>query len=289
MTFIDKTASLLPQVLSVIRDKATEYPGTGLYNELPEIAGTYLCRRCGLALFRGENQFHSGCGWPAFDNSIGDAVLQKPDADGRRTEILCSRCNGHLGHVFVGEHFTPENLRHCVNSVALDFVANEQVLDTEEAIVAGGCFWGVEHYLSLLAGVLKVESGYTGGHVTNPGYDQICQGNTGHYEAVRVLYDKHQTDYQSIIRRFFEIHDPEQVNGQGPDLGPQYKSAIFCYNNDQRTQAQSLIELLQQRGYHVATRLLAAQVFWPAESYHQSYYRKNGSLPYCHRPVSRFA
>lgn len=287
-TYLDKTASLTPLARRVICDKATEYPGSGHYQAIAQ-QGTYLCRRCGLALFRGSSQFQSGCGWPSFDENIVQAVVQEVDADGRRTEILCERCRAHLGHVFVGEQLTHNNVRHCVNSVAIDFVGDDQVMDTEEAIVAGGCFWGVEHFLGMMPGVLKVESGYTGGHVAEPTYEQICRGDTGHYEAVRVVFDRQQSDYQAVIRRFFEIHDPTQRSGQGPDIGHQYQSAIFCYNDGQKAVAQDLMQLLQKKGYPVATKLLDAQPFWPAEEYHQNYYDKHNKQPYCHRPVDRFA
>jgi peptide methionine sulfoxide reductase msrA/msrB len=285
--YLDKTASLSPAAQRIICHKATEYPHTGAYNTVMT-HGTYLCRRCGLALFRGNSQFSSGCGWPSFDDDILNTVKQIPDPDGRRTEILCSRCDAHLGHVFTGESFTHKNLRHCVNSASLDFVANDKVLDTEEAIVAGGCFWGVEHFLKQIPGVLAVESGYTGGHTLDPSYNQICHGNTGHYEAVRVLYDPAQTDYHQVLKRFFEIHDPTQKTGQGPDLGQQYQSAVFYFNAEQQQVAASLIQQLKKRGYQVATRLLEAQPFWPAEEYHQDYYAKHRNAPYCHRPENRF-
>ena len=247
-----------------------------------------MCRRCGLALFRGNSQFSSGCGWPSFDDDITDAVQQEPDRDGQRTEILCARCGAHLGHVFTGEWFTHKNLRHCVNSASLDFVTDSQILDSEEAIVAGGCFWGVEHFLRQIPGVLRVESGYTGGHTLDPNYDQICSGKTGHYEAVRVLYDRAKTDYHHVLKRFFEIHDPTQSTGQGPDLGQQYQSAVFYFNQEQQQEAESLIQVLRKRGYQVVTRLIEAQVFWPAEDYHQEYYLKHRKTPYCHQPINRF-
>lgn len=146
----------------------------------------------------------------------------------------------------------------------------------------------MDHFLKLLPGVLKVEVGYTGGHVANPGYEQVCHGNTGHYEAARVIYDRNQIDYYSVIKRFFEIHDPTQRSGQGPDIGPQYQSAVFYYDDEQLETVQKLIQLLQARGYQIATKVLEAQVFWPAEDYHQDYYQKHHKAPYCHRPVSRF-
>lgn len=286
--YLDKTASLTPAVKRIICNKATEYPNTGEYTDHLVKSGTYLCRRCGLALFRAQSQFHSGCGWPSFDDDVVQAVKQIPDKDGQRTEILCARCDGHLGHVFIGEYFTHKNLRHCVNSASLDFVADDQVLDTEEAIVAGGCFWGVDHFLRLVPGVLKVEVGYSGGSVLNPSYEQVCRGDTGHYEVARVVYDVAKTDYHTVLKRFFEIHDPTQRTGQGPDIGSQYKSAVFYYNEEQQKEAQGLIKLLQERGYNVATRLLEVQAFWPAEGYHQDYYAKHSKAPYCHRPEPRF-
>lgn len=210
--YLDKTASLTPLAKRVICDKATEYPHTGSYN-LVMTTGTYLCRRCGLALFRGESQFSSGCGWPSFDDNIVQAVKQIPDRDGRRMEILCSRCEAHLGHVFTGEYFTQKNLRHCVNSASIDFVADNQVLDTEEAILAGGCFWGVDHFLKQISGVLRVEVGYTGGVTAEPSYEQVCQGNTGHYEAVRVIFDKAKTDYHHVLKRFLKF----MIRHKNPD------------------------------------------------------------------------
>ena len=284
---LDKTASLTPAATRIICHKATEYPHTGIYNAVVN-EGSYLCRRCGLALFRADSQFSSGCGWPSFDAEIPQTVKHYPDADGSRVEILCGRCDGHLGHIFTGEHHTAKNRRYCVNSASIDFVADTQVVDTEEAILAGGCFWGVDYFLRRIPGVLKVEAGYTGGMVSEPTYNQICQGETGHYEAVRVVYDINKTDYQTALKHFFEIHDPTQRTGQGPDIGQQYKSAIFTYNQTQIDIAKSLIRQLTQKGYQVVTKLLDAQPFWPAEDYHQDYYAKHSKVPYCHRHEQRF-
>src|ERR1700722_11138442 len=124
-----KTSGLPPFILKIICDKSTEYPFSGEYNET-DTAGSYLCRQCGLALFRSQTKFHSGCGWPSFDEEIAGTVKRIADADGQRTEIVCARCEGHLGHVFEGEHFTAKNTRHCVNSASLDFVESYTVTDT---------------------------------------------------------------------------------------------------------------------------------------------------------------
>ena len=276
-----KSQSLPDIVLHVVRDKSTEYPFTGGYNDHDQ-PGTYLCRQCGLALFRAQTKFHSGCGWPSFDNDIAGAVARHPDADGHRTEIVCSRCHAHLGHVFTGEGFTVNNIRHCVNSVSLDFVNDLIVQDTEEAIVAGGCFWGVEYFLKQLPGVIKTEAGYTGGHKDNPTYNEVCAGNTGHLEAVRIVFDLTKTSYEKVLQHFFEIHNPTQGDGQGYDRGEQYLSAVFCYDDVQRKIVLSLIKQLEQQGYKVATRILPVSPFWPAEAYHQNYYEKERKKPYCH-------
>jgi peptide methionine sulfoxide reductase msrA/msrB len=276
-----KTHSLLPEVIHIIRDKATEYPFTGEYDK-NEKAGTYLCRQCGLALFRSQQKFHSGCGWPSFDEEIKGAVAQHLDADGIRSEIVCARCHGHLGHVFHGEGMTAKNTRHCVNSASLDFVSDMTVLDTEEAIFAAGCFWGVEYLFKKLPGVLKTQVGYSGGHKDHPTYKEICQGNTGHLEVIRVVYDIKKLNYSDVVKYFFEIHDSTQTNGQGPDLGEQYMSAIFYYNDQQKQAAQEIIQILKTKNIPAATRLLPVFTFWPAETYHQDYYAKEHKAPYCH-------
>ena len=286
-SFFDKTESLTPAARGILCDKDTERAHAGIYCDVT-VLGTYLCRRCGKALFRANNQFSSRCGWPSFDDELAHTVKQCEDADGRRTEILCARCDGHLGHIFLGEGYTQKNRRYCVNSASIDFVADSAVLDTEEVIVAGGCFWGVDYHLRRVPGVLKVEVGYTGGHVVNPLYQQVCEGDTGHFEAVRVVYDVAKTSSEDVLRWFFEIHDPCDQQGQGPDRGEQYRSAVFYYNTLQREQAEALMRELKATGFDVATRLLPVQIFWPADEAHQNYYDKHSKQPYCHHVVHRF-
>lgn len=282
-----KTASLTDVERAVIIDKATERPFSGKYDDFGD-KGTYLCRQCGLALYRSNTKFHSGCGWASFDDQIPGAVKQEPDTDGRRIEILCTRCNAHLGHVFAGERFTQKNLRHCVNSLSLDFVPDLEVKDTEEAIFAAGCFWGVEHLFKKLPGVVLTEVGYSGGRIERPTYEDVCSRDTGHYEVIRVIYDTSKINFEKVAKYFFEIHDPTQKNGQGPDIGEQYLSVAFYYDAEQKKVLEALITELKAKKYDVVTKVLPVSVFWPAEKYHQDYYKKTGSQPYCHHYQKRF-
>lgn len=276
------------QEAAVINNKGTERPFTGKFNE-HSAQGTYICKKCGAALYHSTHKFKSDCGWPSFDGEIKGAVDRHPDPDGIRTEITCSSCGGHLGHVFIGERLTPNNLRHCVNSVSLDFVpARLEPGRYGTAIFAGGCFWGVEYFLQKAPGVITVSSGYTGGHVRNPSYREVCTGNTGHAEAVRIIYDPRKTTYESLLKLFMEIHDPTQVNRQGPDIGEQYRSEIFYLNNEQKKTAEKIFGLLRTNGFKVATGLTAASEFFDAEEYHQDYYFNNGKVPYCHGYTKRF-
>ena len=156
------------------------------------------------------------------------------------------------------------------------------------AYFAGGCFWGVEYFLEKLPGVVSVESGYMGGHIENPSYEQVSAHQTGHLESVRVRYDPGAIDYETIARRFYEIHDPTQANGQGPDIGPQYLSAVFVADAEERAVNERLIEQLGSRGYDVVTEIKPVTTFYDAESYHQDYYVRHEKKPYCHAPVDRF-
>lgn len=276
------------QEARVIEKKGTEAPFTGKYNNFSE-SGTYICKKCGAALYNSSFKFKSDCGWPSFDDEIKGAVNRYPDPDGVRTEIECASCGAHLGHVFTGERLTDKNIRHCVNSVSLDFVpAKLEAGRYGTAIFAGGCFWGVEYFMQKTPGVITVTSGFTGGHVKNPSYREVCTGTTGHAEAVKIIYDPRKTSYEALLKLFMEIHDPTQVGGQGPDLGDQYRSEIFYLNEEQKKTAEKNINILKAKGYKVATLLTKASEFYDAEGYHQNYYFKNGKLPYCHGYTKRF-
>ncbi|PIE51273.1 peptide-methionine (S)-S-oxide reductase [Candidatus Fermentibacteria bacterium] len=276
--------ALTPEEERVIVHRGTEAPWTGEYTETFD-SGVYTCRRCGFPLYLSETKFQAHCGWPAFDKEIEGSVERLPDPDGMRTEIRCRSCGGHLGHVFTGEGYTETNTRHCVNSISMIFVPAGRV---ETAYFAGGCFWGVEHSFQQTEGVIDASSGYMGGAAENPSYREVCTGATGHAETVRVLFDSEKISFRELAMFFFEIHDPEQVNGQGVDIGTQYRSAVFWTTEEQRQITGELTDILRENGLQVATQVEPAGVFYPAEDYHQNYFDKNGVRGFCHGRVNRF-
>ncbi|RLD66369.1 MAG: methionine sulfoxide reductase [Bacteroidetes bacterium] len=278
----------------VLINKGTETPFTGKYNNSTD-DGTYICKQCDAPLYKSNDKFDSQCGWPSFDDEIDGAITKKMDSDGRRTEILCANCGAHLGHVFIGEHYTDKNTRHCVNSISLNFqplnlqsIPKETQKKKDTAIFAGGCFWGMEYYFENKKGVISTQVGYIGGHVDNPSYEQVCMHTTGHIEALEVVFNPSEISYEDLTKLFFEIHDPTQVDRQGPDIGEQYKSAIFYRDEEQKAIAEDLITILKSKDYKVVTELILATPFWPAEDYHQKYYERNGNRPYCHFYKKRF-
>lgn len=265
----------------VILNKGTERPFSGKYYKFDK-DGTYLCKRCESPLFNSDSKFDSQCGWPSFDDAIEGAVKKIPDKDGVRTEIICANCGAHLGHIFTGEGYTPKNTRYCVNSISLDFDKENSSPKFKEAVFAAGCFWGVEYYFNKLDGVLDVQSGYSGGKLKSPTYQDVSKGSTDYAESVLVKYDPKQVSYEELVKYFFEIHDFTQINRQGPDIGEQYRSAIFYKNDGEKKTAKKVINILEQKGYDVATKLEKFDEFWKAEEYHQDYYENNRKTPYCH-------
>lgn len=294
----------------VLLNKGTEYAFTGAFHDHKE-PGTYLCKQCNLPLFRSSDKFNSGTGWPSYDDAIPGAVREILDADGYRKEIVCSNCGGHLGHVFYGEGFTSKDTRHCVNSASLNFVpvafdaaqpvapAEVQPLESyikarglekySQATFAGGCFWCTEASFEILLGVVDVVSGYSGGKEAYPSYEEVGGGSTGHAEAIAIFYDPQVIGYETLLEVFFTAHDPTQLNRQGPDVGPQYRSAIFYHDESQKVASEAAIARLNASGQYaspVVTQLAPYEQFWVAEDYHQDYYVNHPNNPYV-RQVSK--
>ena len=156
-------------------------------------------------------------------------------------------------------------------------------MTSQSAIFAAGCFWGVEYVFRRVPGVQDVEVGYTGGITPNPTYQQVCSHTTGHAEAVRVTFDPGRVSFEQLLDVFWAMHDPTQVNRQGPDVGDQYRSAVFTLSAEQQAQAEASKERAHARSSRpIATEIVQAGTFYLAEDYHQAYYEKNGHEPYCH-------
>ncbi|MFC7226502.1 peptide-methionine (S)-S-oxide reductase MsrA [Salinirubellus salinus] len=151
-----------------------------------------------------------------------------------------------------------------------------------QATVGGGCFWCIEAPMQELRGVERVVSGYAGGHVEDPTYEQVCNGTTGHAEVVQVTYDPETISYRELLEVFFALHDPTTKDRQGPDVGSQYRSAIFYHDDEQRATAEALVEELEGEAYDgIVTEIAPLETFYRAEEYHQDYYEKNPNQPYC--------
>lgn len=309
---------LSPEQFRILRTQGTEraFCGNLLDNKR---SGVYCCAGCGLPLFSSRAKFHSGTGWPSFFQAIGPGnVAERRDTSHGmvRVEILCARCDGHLGHVFP-DGPPPTRLRYCLNSESLQFTddehlaqladpatnaggsdslsgsrgpdddaggtQNSETLPLETAVLAGGCFWCTEAAFEQLAGVLDVESGYCGGTPESANYKAVCSGTTGHAEVIRIRYNPLQITFEQLLEVFLDAHDPTQKNRQGNDVGPQYRSAIFFNSSDQQVRAQRVLQAATEAGRFpkpIVTTLEPLTQFHPAEAYHQDYARNNPDQPY---------
>lgn len=282
---------LPPDLYEVARHADTERAFTGSMWK-SETKGTYYCAACGNKLFRSNQKFVSSCGWPSFfeqDNPKSIWFRADNSYGMQRVEALCNRCDSHLGHLF-DDGPEPTGKRYCMNAVSLDFVpdATDKAVQLKTIVLGGGCFWCVEAVYQNLEGVEKVVSGYAGGTVKNPSYEEVCTGKTGAAEVVEITYNPTLTNLDEIFQVFFTVHDPTTLNRQGADVGTQYRSVIFYKDDNEKKAAQSLIQTLNQENIFpskIVTTLEPLDTFWPAENYHQNYYANNADKPYCQMVV----
>src|SRR6185295_14638232 len=284
-------SGLSPEQYRVTQQGATEAPGTGEYLDNDE-PGIYVDVVSGEPLFASSAKFDSGCGWPSFSKPIEPANVSelKDRSHGMiRTEVRSAHGDSHLGHVFDDGPQELGGLRYCINSAALRFVHRDDMaaqgygayLNHERAVLAGGCFWGVQELFRRYNGVISTRVGYSGGSTPNATYR-----NHGHHaEAVEIIYDPALISYRQLLEYFFQIHDPTTVDRQGNDIGASYRSAIYYTTDEQRRVAEDTIADVDASGLwpgKVVTEVKPAGDFWEAEPEHQGYLLRNPDGYSCH-------
>ena len=279
----------------VTKEGGTEKPFDNAYWD-EHRPGIYVDANTGKPLFSSLDKYDSGTGWPSFTKPINDAEIQKvPDNSlgVARTEVRTDE--SHLGHVFPDGPQETGGLRYCMNSAALKFIPYmdlekegyadyKNLFPYETGVFAGGCFWGVEKLFEDLDGVVEAVSGYTGGDKDNPTYEDVSTGLTGHVEAVLVIYEPSKISYRELVDYFWRVHNPTQIDGQGPDKGLQYLSRIFYMGEEQKSIAEKSKSDFDDKGIFyksAVTQILPFKIFWTAEEYHQDYSDKNPSYV-CH-------
>jgi len=258
----------------IIKDKGTEAPFTGEYNNHFE-AGVFICRACKSPLYESNTKFNSGCGWPSFDDEIEGSILRNEDSGGGsiRTEICCKKCDGHLGHVFHGEQITQKDTRHCVNSLSIKFIPYDNL---QKIYFGAGCFWSVEKFFREIKGVYLSQAGYMGGETNNPTYQDVCNGDTNHAEVIEIYFDEKIVSFEDILSVFWDNHNPTTPNQQGVDIGTQYRSVIFYTSDFQKKNAMNSVSLQQVKWKNkIVTQIIQSSEFYRAEEYHQNYLNKN--------------
>jgi peptide methionine sulfoxide reductase msrA/msrB len=270
----DYFSDLTPEEKQILKNKGTEAPFSGEYNDFFE-AGIFICRACKTPLYESNTKFNSGCGWPSFDDEIENAIVRYEDLSGgrARTEICCAKCDGHLGHVFTGEQITEKNTRHCVNSLSLQFKAYNNL---DKATFGAGCFWQVAKIFKATTGVYLSSVGYMGGNTENPTYEEVCMGQSNHAEVVHIHFNPDIISYLDLLEIFWNNHNPTTKNRQGLDVGTQYRSVVFFHSEEQMKIVESSLKQQSKNWKNpIVTQINSAEKFYRAEEYHQNYLNKN--------------